>query len=182
MLRPHKVGEDTAMRERPTSRRPRRPGKARSDAERRRLAQAAQSRTLVERPGLPVLWCDGGARQNPGPSAFGYVLAAADGSILCEGSGQLGIGTASTAEYRGVIAGLEAAVEHGLERLEVRLDSQLVVAQLSGEREIKNRQIAHLADRVRELAAQLGPVRWRWVPREHNHRANALVSHALGLG
>ena len=170
------------MRERSPSRRPRRAGKAQSDAERRRLAQASRSRTLVERPGRPVLWCDGGARQNPGPSAFGYVLAAADGGVLCEGSGQLGVGTASTAEYRGVIAGLEAAVEHGLERLEVRLDAQLVVAQLSGEREIQNPQIARLADRVRELAAQLGPVQWRWVPREHNQRANALVSRELGLG
>ena len=170
-------GMGSELRRRP----PRRAGKARSDAERRRLAQAARARPLRERSGRPVLWCDGGARGNPGPSAFGYVLEAADGSVLREAGGALGVGTASIAEYRGLIAGLESAAELGLKRLEVRMDSQLVVAQLTGERDVKNPAIAALAERARELAATVGPVRWRWVRREHNARANALVARVLGL-
>ena len=128
-----------------------------------------------------MVWCDGGARENPGPSAYGYVVQGPDGSVLAEAAGSCGIGTATIAEYRGVIAGLEAARAHGLSRLEVRLDSQLLVAQLSGERAIKNRAVAELAGRAQELAATVGPVRWRWVRREQNARANALVARALGI-
>jgi ribonuclease HI len=170
-------GMGTQPRRRP----PRRPGKARSDAERRRLAQASRSRPLSERTGGPVLWCDGGARGNPGPSAFGYVLEAVDGSLLREAGGALGVGTANVAEYRGLIAGLEAAAEFGLRQLEVRIDSQLVVAQLTGERQIKNPTLAAFAERARELGNKVGPVRWRWVSRDHNGRANALVARVLGL-
>ncbi|HEY3070122.1 MAG TPA: ribonuclease HI family protein [Gaiellaceae bacterium] len=170
------------MRGEPIRRRPpRRAGRARSDAERRRLAQAAKEQPLCQRAGRPVLWCDGGARGNPGPSAFGYVLEAADGSLLAEVAEGLGVGTASVAEYRGLLAGLEAAARLGLSRLEVRMDSQLAIAQLDGEREVKNPTIARLVERARELEGVVGPVRWRWVRREHNARANALVAQALGM-
>lgn len=170
------------MRREPIRRRPpRRAGRARSDAERRRLAQAARERALTGRSGRPVLWCDGGARGNPGPAAFAYVLEASDGSVVAEASEAFGIGTASTAEYQAVIAGLEAATALGVTGLEVRLDSQLAVAQLSGERKIKNRAIASLAERALDLAATVGPVRWRWIRREQNARANALVARALGI-
>jgi ribonuclease HI len=66
-------------------------------------------------------------------------------------------------------------------RLEVPSDSQLVVAQLCGEREIKNPAVAELAVRALELAVAVGPVRWRWIRREPNARANALVARALGI-
>jgi ribonuclease HI len=160
---------------------PRKAGRARSDAERRRLAQAAREQPLRERGNRPVLWCDGGARGNPGPSACGYVLEAGDGSVLGEASEALGVGTAIVAEYRGLIAGLEAAARLGLRRLEVRMDSQLAVAQLCGEREVKNPAIAKLVEKAQGLGTQVGPVRWRWVRREHNARANALVARALGV-
>ena len=128
-----------------------------------------------------MVWCDGGARGNPGPSAYGYVVQGPDGSVLAEAGASCGTATATIAEYRGVIAGLEAARALDLSRLEVRLDSQLLVAQLSGERAIKNPAVAELAGRVQELAAAVGPVRWRWVRREENARANALVARALGI-
>jgi ribonuclease HI len=160
---------------------PRRAGRARSDAERRRLAQASRERALTEHSDRPVLWCDGGSRGNPGPSAFGYVLEAVDGSLLAQGSEACGRGTATTAEYRAIIAGLEAARQLGLAGLEVRVDSQLAVAQLRGERAIKNPAVAELAARARELASAVGPVRWRWIRREQNARANALVADALGI-
>jgi probable phosphoglycerate mutase len=109
------------------------------------------------------------------------VLEAADGSLLAEVAEGLGVGTASVAEYRGLLAGLEAAARLGLSRLEVRMDSQLAIAQLDGEREVKNPTIARLVERARELEGVVGPVRWRWVRREHNARANALVAQALGM-
>jgi probable phosphoglycerate mutase len=109
------------------------------------------------------------------------VLEAVDGSLLREAGGALGVGTANVAEYRGLIAGLEAAAEFGLTQLEVRIDSQLVVAQMTGERQIKNPTLAAFAEHARELGNKVGPVRWRWVSRDHNGRANALVARVLGL-
>jgi ribonuclease HI len=85
------------------------------------------------------------------------VLEAVDGSLLREAGGALGVGTANVAEYRGLIAGLEAAAEFGLRQLEVRIDSQLVVAQMTGERQIKNPTLAAFAERARELGNKVGP-------------------------
>ncbi len=93
----------------------------------------------------------------------------------------MGVGTANVAEYRGLIAGLEAAAEFGLRQLEVRTDSQLVVAQLTGERPVNNPTLAALAERAQELGNKVGPIRWRWISRDHNRRANALVARVLGL-
>jgi ribonuclease H / adenosylcobalamin/alpha-ribazole phosphatase len=129
----------------------------------------------------PVLWCDGGSRGNPGPSAYGYVLEAPDGVVLAEFGERLGVSTATTAEYRGLLAGLARAKELGLSRLEVRMDSQLAVAQLNGEREPRNAAVRALFEQAQELAASIGPVRYRWVSRDENGRANRLVADALGL-
>jgi ribonuclease H / adenosylcobalamin/alpha-ribazole phosphatase len=91
------------------------------------------------------------------------------------------VSTATTAEYRGLLAGLARAKELGLSRLEVRMDSQLAVAQLNGEREPRNAAIRALLEQAHELATSVGPVRYRWVPRDENGRANRLVADALGL-
>jgi ribonuclease H / adenosylcobalamin/alpha-ribazole phosphatase len=162
-------------------RRPRRPGRANSDAERRRLAQAHRERPPAKGSKRPVLWCDGGSRGNPGPSAYGYVIEAPGGELLAEIAERLGVSTATTAEYRGLLAGLARAKELGLSRLEMRMDSQLAVAQLNGEREPRNAAIRALLEQAHELAASVGPVRYRWVPRDENGRANRLVADALGL-
>jgi ribonuclease HI len=161
-------------------RKPRRPGKARSDAERRRLAQSHRERSSQQPSKRPVLWCDGGSRGNPGPSAYAYVLEAAGGELLAEAAERFGVSTATTAEYRGLLAGLARAAELGLTRLEVRMDSQLTVAQLTGERQPKNPAVRRLLEEARETAARVGPVRFRWVPRDENGRANRLVAEALG--
>lgn len=128
-----------------------------------------------------MLWCDGGSRGNPGPSAYGYVIEAPGGEVLAEAAESIGVATATTAEYRGLLAGLARAGELGLSRVEVRMDSQLAVAQLNGEREPKNPSIRRLHEASRELAAAVGPVRYRWVSRDENGRANRLVAEALGL-
>jgi ribonuclease H / adenosylcobalamin/alpha-ribazole phosphatase len=160
-------------------RRRRKTGRATSDAERRRLAQSKRERPARGRSNRPVLWCDGGARGNPGPAAYAFVITAPSGEVLDEGSGSLGVATATVAELRALIAGLARARELELARLEVRMDSQLAVAQLNGERAVKNAVIRRLLDDAHELA--VGPVRFRWIPRHENGRANRLVARELGL-
>jgi ribonuclease HI len=128
-----------------------------------------------------VLWCDGGSRGNPGPSAYGYVIEAPGGEVLAEAAASIGVETATVAEYRGLLAGLARAGELGLSRVEVRMDSQLAVAQLNGEREPRNPTVRSLHETARELATVVGPVRYRWVSRDENGRANGLVAGALGL-
>ena len=162
-------------------RRQRKPGKSTSDAERRRLAQSKRERPSRERSDRPVLWCDGGARGNPGHAAFAYVITAPGGDLLAEGSGLLGLATATVAELRALLAGLARAKELELTRLEVRMDSQLSVAQLNGEPAVKNATVRRLRDEAHELAASIGSVRFRWIPRDENGRANNLVARRLGL-
>ena len=81
---------------------------------------------------------DGGARGNPGPAAYGYVLEAEDGTVLDARGEAIGVATNNVAEYRALLAGLEKAVELGLGDVEVVSDSELLVKQMRGEYNIKN--------------------------------------------
>jgi ribonuclease HI len=168
------------MREQRGRRKPRRPGRATSDAERRRLAQAAREKHQREQPSTPVLWCDGGSRGNPGPAAFAFVLDVPDGPCVTA-SGHLERASVSAAEYHAVVAGLRRAAELGVSDVEVRLDARVVAQQLSGEREPRNPELRDLLDAARRAAVAVRPVSYRWIPRESNGRANALVAEALGL-
>lgn len=103
-----------------------------------------------------MLWCDGGSRGNPGPSAYGFVIEAPGGEVLTEAADSIGIATAIVAEYRGLLAGLARGGELGLSRIEVRMDSQLAIAQLKGEREPKNPSVQRLHEAARELAGSSG--------------------------
>ena len=76
---------------------------------------------------------DGGARGNPGPAAYGYVLEADDGTVLDARGETIGVATNNVAEYRALVAGLEAAIARGVTELEVVSDSELVVKQMRGE-------------------------------------------------
>jgi probable phosphoglycerate mutase len=109
------------------------------------------------------------------------VITAPGGDLLAEGSGLLGLATATVAELRALLAGLARAKELELTRLEVRMDSQLSVAQLNGEPAVKNATVRRLRDEAHELAASIGSVRFRWIPRDENGRANNLVARRLGL-
>jgi len=122
---------------------------------------------------------DGGARGNPGPAAYGYVLEAADGTVLDARGEAIGTATNNVAEYRALLAGLERAVELGVEELEVVSDSELLVKQMRGEYKVKNETLRGLWEDAGRLARRLERVEFTAVRREHNELADALVNEAL---
>ena len=122
---------------------------------------------------------DGGARGNPGPAAYGYVLEAEDGTVLDARGETIGVATNNVAEYRALIAGLEKAVELGVEELEVVSDSELLVKQMQGEYRVKNEALRELNDEANFLERKVGRVRYKAVRREHNELADKLVNEAL---
>jgi ribonuclease HI len=122
---------------------------------------------------------DGGSRGNPGPAAYGYVLETEDGHVLDARGEAIGTATNNVAEYRGLIAGLESAVERGIEELEVVSDSELLVKQMQGEYKVKNETLKTLQREAAELAAGLSSVNYTAVRRAHNELADRLVNEAL---
>jgi probable phosphoglycerate mutase len=122
---------------------------------------------------------DGGARGNPGPAAFGYVLETDDGTVLAAHGEAIGVATNNVAEYRALVAGLEKAAELGVDELEVVSDSELLVKQMRGEYRVKNATLAELHDEASRLARRIGRVTYRAVRREHNELADRLVNEAL---
>jgi ribonuclease HI len=122
---------------------------------------------------------DGGARGNPGPAAFGYVLETADGTVLDARGEAIGVATNNVAEYRALIAGLEAALARGVTELDVVSDSELVVKQMRGEYKVKNAALKELSLEASRLARQLDKVVYTAVRREHNELADRLVNEAL---
>ena len=122
---------------------------------------------------------DGGARGNPGPAAFGYVLEADDGTVLAAHGERIGVATNNVAEYRALIAGLEKAVELALEEVEIVSDSELLVKQMRGEYRVKNEALRELSIEAARLARRIGKVSYTAVRREHNELADRLVNEAL---
>src|SRR5215470_10447204 len=99
---------------------------------------------------------DGGARGNPGPAAFAYVLEADDGTVLAAHGETIGVATNNVAEYSALIAGLEKALELGVRDLDVVSDSELMVKQMLGEYRVKNEALRELSVRAGRLARALG--------------------------
>jgi ribonuclease HI len=125
------------------------------------------------------LFTDGGARGNPGPAAFAYVLEADDGTVLAAHGETIGVATNNVAEYRGLVAGLEKAVELGVEDVDVVSDSELLVKQMRGEYRVKNEALQELSLEATRLARRLGRVGYRHVRRAQNELADRLVNEAL---
>ena len=126
-----------------------------------------------------TLYTDGGARGNPGPAAYGYVLEADDGTLLAAHGERIGVATNNVAEYRALIAGLEKALELGLEEVGVVSDSELLVKQMTGEYRVKNTALKKLNDEAERVARRIGEVSYTAVRREHNELADRLVNEAL---
>jgi ribonuclease HI/catechol 2,3-dioxygenase-like lactoylglutathione lyase family enzyme len=122
---------------------------------------------------------DGGARGNPGPAAVAYVLEAEDGTVLEQRGEAIGVATNNVAEYRALVAGLEAAQRHGVDELEVVSDSELLVKQMRGEYRVKNEALRTLSLEAARTARAIGDVTYTAVRREHNELADRLVNEAL---
>jgi ribonuclease HI len=125
------------------------------------------------------LFTDGGARGNPGPAAYGYVLEADDGTVLAAHGEAIGVATNNVAEYSALIAGLEKAAELAVGDVEVVSDSELMVKQMRGEYRVKNAALRELSLRAATAARRVGAVRYTAVRREHNELADRLVNEAL---
>ncbi len=126
-----------------------------------------------------TLFTDGGSRGNPGPAASGAVLVDREGEIVHEVGQYLGTATNNVAEWTAVELGLQAALEHGVRRLAVRMDSELVVKQLSGEYRVKHPDLQPLHRRVISLLRKFEHVDIRHVRRKENALADALVNRVL---
>ncbi|KUN54552.1 acid phosphatase [Streptomyces avermitilis] len=130
-----------------------------------------------------IVEADGGSRGNPGPAGYGaVVIDAATGETLAETAEYIGVATNNVAEYRGLLAGLKAArALDPAARIRVRMDSKLVVEQMSGRWKIKHPDMKPLA---REAAAVFPPsqVTYEWIPRERNKHADRLANEAMDAG
>ena len=126
-----------------------------------------------------VVEADGGSRGNPGPAGYGAVVLDRADRVLAERSEAIGTNTNNVAEYRGLIAGLQAAAEIGARTVHVRMDSKLVVEQMSGNWQVKNAALRPLARQASALRAAFDGVTFEWIPRERNKRADRLANEAM---
>src|SRR5690606_40498048 len=128
-----------------------------------------------------VVEADGGSRGDPGPAGYGAVVREGD-TVLAERAEFLGVCSNNVAEYSGLIAGLRAAAEiDPTAQVEVRMDSRLVVEQMSGNWKIKHADMRRLALEAREIFPP-GQVRYTWVPRAENGAADALANAVMVTG
>jgi broad specificity phosphatase PhoE/ribonuclease HI len=127
-----------------------------------------------------MIEADGGSRGNPGPAGYGAVVRAhPTGEILLERYGSLGVATNNVAEYSGLIEGLRAAAELNATHVDVRMDSKLVIEQMSGRWQIKNPGLRPLAAEAAALMKRFDEVTFDWIPRERNKAADALANRAM---
>jgi ribonuclease HI len=129
-----------------------------------------------------VTYSDGASRGNPGLASYGALVIDPSGAVVHEASEPLGVTTNNIAEYRGLIAALEAALALGAKRVEARLDSELLVRQAIGRYRVKNPGLIPLHNRVLNLRGQFDEVVFRHVPRAQNKHADALANQALDRG
>jgi ribonuclease HI len=124
-------------------------------------------------------YIDGGARGNPGPAGYGVRIEDAAGTLIEELYGGLGIATNNVAEYKGLLATLKWAVDHGERDVRIRADSELLVKQMRGEYKVKHPGLQPLVARARVYIGQLDDVTFEHVRREQNKEADRLSN--LGM-
>jgi ribonuclease HI len=132
--------------------------------------------------GVWVVYSDGASRGNPGPASLGAVVYDPSGSERERVSEAIGFTTNNVAEYRGLLAGLEAALALGARRVEVRMDSELVVRQATGRYRVKSPGLLPLHERLGELRREFDAISFQHVRREYNKVADALANQALDAG
>ena len=121
---------------------------------------------------------DGGSRGNPGPAGYGVRIELEDGSVI-ELKQALAISTNNVAEYNGLLAALQWAVDHGVGSLHVRSDSELLVKQMRGEYRVKNPRLQPLYEEARALVLRIGRVEFEHIRREFNKDADRLANEAM---
>ena len=126
-----------------------------------------------------IAYADGASRGNPGPAAYGAVLCDADGVELDAWGNAIGRATNNVAEYHGAIAAVEAALERGATKLELRLDSDLIVQQVRGTYRVRKQQLKPLFNQLMSLLGELDHFEINHVYRERNTRADAMANQAL---
>jgi ribonuclease HI len=126
-----------------------------------------------------IINTDGGSRGNPGPSASGFVIKDTVGHLIFEGGGYIGITTNNQAEYHAVRLALEKAIQLGARKIQFRLDSQLVVNQLNGVYQIRNRELWPIYANIKSMVGKLDSVKFEHVRREFNKEADAMVNKIL---
>jgi ribonuclease HI len=126
-----------------------------------------------------IIGADGASRGNPGPAAIGAVIKDDRGNLVARLSRRIGRATNNQAEYRALIAALEQAISLGAKKIDIRLDSELIVRQLSGRYRVKNAGLKPLYEQVQQLLAKLDEVSVRHVPRARNAEADRLANQAL---
>jgi broad specificity phosphatase PhoE/ribonuclease HI len=127
-----------------------------------------------------IVEADGGSRGNPGPAGYGAVVKDADtGEVLAERNQAIGIETNNVAEYLGLIAGLTAAKELGASAVRVRMDSKLVVEQMSGRWQVKHPSMRPLAREASQLSGGFAEITFEWIPRAQNSHADRLANEAM---
>lgn len=117
---------------------------------------------------------DGGARANPGPAGYGVYIVDDLGNVLAELSGSLGVTTNNVAEYTGLIAALQWAVDHDVKQIHIKGDSLLIIEQMRGNYKVKNEGLKPLHKKARMLVMQIGDVKFDHVRREFNKEADRL--------
>lgn len=126
-----------------------------------------------------VIYSDGGSRGNPGPSATGYVIYDSDEAELARGGTYLGVATNNQAEYLAVKEGLVRAKELGVKKVQYYLDSMLVVKQMSGEYQIKNKDLWPIHQSIKDLVQEFEAVHFQHVKRNKNKVADSIVNEVL---
>ena len=127
-----------------------------------------------------VVEADGGSRGNPGPAGYGAVVWSAErDAVLAERRQAIGTATNNVAEYRGLIAGLEAAADVGGTEVAVSMDSKLVIEQMTGRWRVKHPDMIPLHERASTLAAEFDRVTYAWIPRAKNAHADRLANEAM---
>jgi len=122
---------------------------------------------------------DGGSRGNPGPAAYAVIVNTEDGTRLASLSKYLGHATNNIAEYQGLLAALDYAIEHNYRRLRVISDSELLTRQINGQYQVRNPNLKPLHERARAMIGQFESFRIEHVRREQNREADRLVNEAI---
>lgn len=137
----------------------------------------------MKKPKVLTIYTDGGARGNPGPAAYGFVITDEKGSLIYEEGKTIGVNTNNVAEYSAVVESLRwvlSNIHDPISNIQFFMDSKLVCEQMSGRWKIKNENLRNLYFTIKDLENKLGAqVTYKHVYREKNKEADALVNKAL---